>query len=46
MDLANLPAGYYLRIEVSNTGAGMTPEVQVQIFDPFSRPSSPAAVAD
>ena len=35
MDLANLPAGYYLRIDVSNIGAGMTPEVQVQIFDPF-----------
>jgi signal transduction histidine kinase len=31
----NLPEGGYVRLEVSDTGNGMTPEVQARIFDPF-----------
>jgi CheY-like chemotaxis protein len=33
-DLSNPPAGL-IRVEVTDTGCGMTPEIQAAIFDPF-----------
>jgi len=32
---ANLPDGYYVQLEVSDTGCGITPHLQPRIFDPF-----------
>ena len=34
-DADNLPEGDYLRLEVSDSGCGMTPQTQSKIFDPF-----------
>ena len=31
----NLPEGYYIYLEVADTGCGMTREIQNKIFDPF-----------
>jgi two-component system cell cycle sensor histidine kinase/response regulator CckA len=34
-DLGDLPPGDYLRLEVSDTGCGMSEEAKARIFDPF-----------
>jgi two-component system cell cycle sensor histidine kinase/response regulator CckA len=33
--LAELAAGDYVRVEIADTGCGMSPEVVARIFDPF-----------
>jgi PAS domain S-box-containing protein len=35
LETENLPEGDYLRLEVSDTGCGMTQEMQCKAFDPF-----------
>jgi two-component system, cell cycle sensor histidine kinase and response regulator CckA len=32
---SELPAGAYMRLEVSDTGGGMSPEVQARVFEPY-----------
>ena len=34
-ELGNFPSGQYVRLEVSDTGPGMSQDVQAKIFDPF-----------
>lgn len=42
-DPGDLAAGNYVRIQVCDTGAGMTPDVRVRAFDPFFTTKEPGA---
>jgi PAS domain S-box-containing protein len=35
ISVERLPEGNYVRLEISDTGCGMTPEMQGKVFDPF-----------
>jgi two-component system, cell cycle sensor histidine kinase and response regulator CckA len=39
--LFSIPKGEYVEISISDTGRGMSPEVQVRIFDPFFTTKEP-----
>jgi len=38
---ADVPAGFYARLTVTDTGSGMTPEVRAKIFEPFFSTKGP-----